>query len=679
LFDEPTMRRFADHYTHLLTTLTQHPDQPISRLEFITPRERLTLLPAWNDTDRPAPDRSVAEWFEDQVRRSPDAVALVHEETRLTYRELNRRANRLAHRLRRLGAGPETVVALLLPRGIDHLVALLAVLKAGAGYLPLDPGHPDERLAYTLSDAGARFVVAAAAHAARVPDGIQAVVFDPSAVQDEPVEDPTPSATPDNLCYVIYTSGSTGRPKGVAMPHRPLVNLMDWQLRRSGLTGPTLHFSAINFDVAFQEIFATLLSGRQLVLIDEEQRRDPEQVLDAVRRFGVERLFCPPMVLEQLAAYAGSTGAGLSGLPLKEIITAGERLTLGHETVAFLAGLPEVVLENHCGPTETHVVTAHALRGRPADWPQIPPIGSPVDNARIHLLDEQLRQVPIGVPGEMYASLAWDSRGYLGRPDLTAERFLPDPFSPRPGRRMYRTGDRARWREDGTLEFLGRVDDQVKIRGYRVEPGEIQSRLTTHPEVAEAAVLTVENAGERRLAAFVTAVAEGTVEPDELRAFLSEVLPDYMVPSSIDVLPALPLTRTGKLDRAALRALTTTGRQTRSTYCAPRNARESLLADIWSAAMGIPRIGVYDDFFELGGHSLLATRVVARIRGECGVDLPLRALFTHRTIAELAPVIDRTGAIEQAPLVRRGKGEGPAPLSYAQERLWFQEQLHPDT
>ena len=674
LFEKATAERFAEHYVTLLSSIAQNPRRPLQDLALANDAELDCLLHGWNDTAADFDtETTVIDEFEKQAARTPDAVALVCGQDRLSFRELNWRANQVAWQLRDQGAGPETLVGLLLPRGIDLVAALLGVLKAGAAYLPLDLEHPDDRVAFMLRDAGAQHVLTTAELVDRVPTGMHPATL--PTPDGRPRANPTRRTTADNLIYVIYTSGSTGRPKGVAMTHRPLLNLLRWQLQRAVSAGPTLQFSAINFDISFQEMFSSWLAGGSVVLVTEEQRRDPAQLLDTMLRTGVRRLFCPPMVLEQIAQAA----AALDELPpLTDIQTAGEQLKLTGEAVDLLDRLPDVRLDNQYGPTEAHVITAHLMTGDPLDWPAAPPVGRPIANTRVYVLDERMQPAPVGIPGEVYVGGVCLARGYLGRPELTAERFLPDPFGTTPGSRLYRTGDLACWHNDGTLRFLGRADDQVKIRGYRIEPGEIAAVLGDHPQVTEAAVVPAELVpGDLRLAAYVVPAPGASPSVAQLRTYLEQRLPDYMVPSYVVPLPKLPLTGPGKLDRKAL-PLPDRASGVAQDYAAPRDDREAAMAHIWAEATGLDRVGIHDDFFDLGGHSLLATRVIARVSKVFGVDLPLRAIFTHRTVARLTAAVGGSTPLADRALTRRPAGEEPV-LSFPQQRLWFLDRLQPGT
>ncbi|MEW2380457.1 amino acid adenylation domain-containing protein, partial [Micromonospora sp. NPDC047812] len=486
---------------------------------------------------------------------------------------------------------------------------------------------------------------------------------------------PVSQASLDNLAYVIYTSGSTGRPKGVAMSHRPLANLIDWQLRRSQVVGPVLQFSSIFFDISFQEMFTAWLGGSYVVLVTDEQRRDPEQLLDVLAAERVRRLHCPPAVLAQIALAARRTGRRLS---LEEVAPAGEQLQITAEIRELATAGDGVAVDNQYGPTEAHVITAGRLTGDPAGWPEFPSIGKPIANTRIYLLDQHLRPVPPGAVGEIYVAGDCLARGYVGRADLTAERFVPDPFATAAGQRLYRTGDLARWRHDGNLEFLGRADRQIKIRGYRVEPGEIEAALLHHPDVAEALVVADQGrTGDTRLLAYAVPAGQALPPGSALRAFLRASLPEYMVPAQVVALPSLPLTATGKVDHTSLPNPADAPVDEVADRVAPRTAEEATIATIWAETLGVPAVGVDDDFFELGGHSLLATQVMARVRGALGIELPLRAIFENRTVATLAlAVAGRSTGADEVRLEPVARGERWVP-SFGQRRLWFMDQLQP--
>ncbi|HET9227885.1 MAG TPA: condensation domain-containing protein, partial [Thermoanaerobaculia bacterium] len=488
--------------------------------------------------------------------------------------------------------------------------------------------------------------------------------------------------TPNNLCYVVYTSGSTGRPKGVAMTHAAITAMLLWQQRTSSAkAGRTLQFTSLSFDVSFQEIFSTWWAGGTLVLVSDDVRRDPPALARLLAEQRIERLFLPFVALQQLAM------AALEGelpLHLREVMSAGEQLYVTPQVAELFSRLPGAELHNHYGPSETHAATWLDLHGDPSRWPERPPIGVPLDHTRLFLLDADLNPVPAGVAGEVWVGGPGLARGYLDRPHLTAERFLPDPFhwagGWKPGDRLYRTGDLARRRPDGILEFLGRRDSQVKIRGQRIELFEVETALARHPAVQQAAAgVRGDSSGSRRLVGYVV-LREGTAAPKfgELRSFLAESLPDVMVPTAWALLEALPLTPTGKLDRRVLaRIEPQEGMGDGETFVGPRTPAEELLAMVWSEVLGVPRVSALDDFFQLGGHSLLATQVASRIREEFGVDLPLRRIFEASTLSAMAAAILDADGAPAAPPIRKAPRTGDLPLSFAQERLWVLDRIQP--
>ncbi|MGA5207436.1 amino acid adenylation domain-containing protein [Streptomyces variegatus] len=680
LFDRATAQALLDRLRLVLTAVAEDPATLTGRVDVTSAEECRLLLETWNDTRREGQLPLLPEWFEAQVAATPDAPAVRFGDETLSYAELNRRANRLAHALIRRGVGPESIVALALPRSPAHIVALLAVVKAGAAHLPLDPDHPAARIRYMLSDARPAVLLTGVETRSAIPDDDPTpllVLDDPrtaALIADGPGTDPSPAERPRPLtlaspAYVIYTSGSTGRPKAVQMTGLGVANMLRWHHGQLG-GGPgtrTAQFTAISFDVSVQEVLSALLFGKTLVVPDEDTRRDPRRFAAWLAEHRVNEIFAPSTVLESLAEAAGE--AGLRVPSLGQIAQAGEALTLSRRMRDFHGHTPRR-LHNHYGPTEAQVLTAHTLPDDPAAWPATAPLGRPVDNVRVYLLDHALRPVPPGATGELYTNTPGLARGYLNRPALTAQRFVADPYG-RPGDRMYRTGDLARWTPDGHLEFLGRADDQLKVRGFRIEPGEIEAALTEHADVAQATVLVrQEQPGDQRLVAYAVPVAGRVPDPHALRGFLRDRLPDYMVPAAVVPLPALPLTSNGKLDRAALPAPDLTragaGRD-------PHTPQEQILCDLFAQVLGLPRVGADDDFFDLGGHSLLATRLAARIRATFGAEPGVRAVFEARTPAGLAQRLDDSGPARPA-LTRRDRPE-VLPLSFAQRRLWFLHQL----
>jgi amino acid adenylation domain-containing protein len=640
LFEAATIDRMVGHFQTLVEAAVADPDRRLSELPLLNEAERRQLLREWNATEAEYPAHAcVHQLFEEQAERTPEAAAVVMRDRSWTYREVNERANRIAHYLRGRGVGPDVCVGICLERSPNLVAAMLGVLKAGGAYVPLDPAYPAERLAFIVSDSQARVILSEGRLAETLPtEGGRVFRLDADweVVGRESDRNPPPAATLDNLAYVIYTSGSTGRPKGVAMSHRPLVNLLCWQRRnlpaREGLR--VLQFASPSFDVSFQEVFSTWLSGGTLVLIDEESRRDAQRLLRELTEGGVGRLFLPPAALQQLAE---ALGDGAPTPPLHQIITAGEQLHVTGLVARLFGRLGGCVLHNHYGPSESHVVTEFVLAGDPAGWPASVPIGRPIDNARIYLLDSRMQPVPVGVPGELYIGGHALARGYVRRPELTAERFLPDPFSAAPGARLYKTGDQARYRPDGNIEFLGRLDQQVKLRGFRIEPGEVEVVLSQHPAVKEAVVAVYAAAsGDKRLAAYYVTHDGSRLSTTELRRFLTEKLPDFMIPNAFVQLEGLPLSPNGKLDRRALPDPDQQRPELAHVLVPPRTQTEQSLAAIWSEVLGVEGVGVHDNFFELGGHSLLATQVVSRVRDALHVELPLRSLFEAPTVAELA-------------------------------------------
>jgi amino acid adenylation domain-containing protein len=695
LFSEATIQRMLRHFETLLEAILADPARPVSELDLLPAEERELVLDRWSgegETEIPAP-RLVHELVADQARRTPDAIAVAHADQRLSYADLDAQADRLGSHLRELGVGPDTVVAICAERSVEMVVAVLGVLKAGGAYAPIDPAYPAERIRFMLADSDAPVLLTQQHLLSGLPDREALTVCLDSDWEStvSSGDAPRPAApTPDNLAYVLYTSGSTGQPKGVAMPHRPLANLLAWQLE-STAPGPvrTLQFASLSFDVAFQEIFSTWCSGGTLVLADEEVRRDPEGLLRLLAQERVERLFLPFVALQNLCEAAEHSEQSVADL--REIITAGEQLKVTPAVRRFFSRHKRCTLFNHYGPTESHVVTALRLSGEAEEWPSLPPIGRPISGAIVRLLDRHLQPVPIGVPGELCIGGVSLARGYLGQPELTAERFVEDPLSSESGARMYRTGDLARHLPDGNIEFLGRIDHQVKVRGYRIEPGEIEAALRDHDSVREALVLTRDD--DRSGAGLVAYLRVDEPGPTaaELHEFLLRTLPTYMVPAAFVTLAEYPLSPNGKVDRRALPAPDDSARMT-AEYAPPADDTEGALADVWAELLGLDRVGRHDNFFALGGHSLLAVRVVSRVRDRLGVELALSAIFDSPTIAGLAAVLDGAGslltAVSLPPILpspreaRRMAGSEDErvvlPASYAEQRLWFLDRLEPD-
>ncbi|MFD9419828.1 amino acid adenylation domain-containing protein, partial [Streptomyces goshikiensis] len=667
LFDRATVETFTDRLLRVLAEAVADPARPVSAWELRDADERARMA-RWNETDRPVPPQSVAEVFAERAARDPEAIAVVAGAERLTFAELGERAGRLAAVLTAEGVGPDTVVALAVPRSADAVVAVLAVLKAGGAYLPLDLDHPAERLAFMLRDAAPVCVVTTRAVADLVA-GTPAVVLDDPRTADRlaaAVPGPDTPVDPEHAAYVIYTSGSTGRPKGVVLRHAGLTRLFRDHERelylpvaaRLGRRVRALHTASFSFDSSWEQLL-WLIAGHELHVLDEFGRRDAEAVVAYVRRAEIDALDVTPSYGRQLV------DAGLLAGPWRPplFLLGGEAVPAALWTELRAVAGVEVV--NYYGPTE---FTVDALVARVGDC-ATPVVGRPLDNARAYVLDARLRPVPAGVPGELYLAGEQNARGYLGRPALTSERFLADPYG-RPGTRMYRTGDLARWRADGLVEFLGRADDQVKIRGFRVELGEVEAALAALAGVSAAAVVVREDMpGIPRLVGYVT----GPADPAALRAELARTLPDHMVPAAVVGLPELPTTVSGKLDRAALPA-PVAGDEAAGR--APAGPVEERVAAVFAQALGLASAGADADFFRLGGHSLLATRVAARLR-EAGTDCSVRDVFEARTVAALAARIGGRGRAARPALVAAALPERPdrLPVSYAQARLWFLHRL----
>jgi amino acid adenylation domain-containing protein/thioester reductase-like protein len=640
-------RRVTQYMHSAVESLVQALDQPLPvlalALSILPHSEQLLVVKGFNATAMPLPrERLIHQLFEAQARRTPDSIALIHGERRLTYLELNAKANQLARYLRERGVCREHPVGICMERSPEMVLGVLAILKAGAAYVPLDPSYPAERLRYMIEDAAPKIVLSADSLSAAVPqDGAEVIAVD-AALDESAAYAATDCdvaelhTTGEDLVYVIYTSGSTGRPKGTAMQHRAMVNLIEWHRRELPLAEGqrVLQFAALSFDVAFQETFSTLCLGGTLVLLDEWVRRDARALTELLNSQRVERLFVPPLMLQSLAECFQMTREAPA--TLKDVITAGEQLRLSAEIVDFFERLADCRLHNHYGPTETHVVTALTLSGDPAAWPPVPTIGQPIANTQIYLLDARRQPVPIGVTGEIYIAGANVARGYLNRPELTAERFLSDPFSDSPAARMYKTGDLGRWRADGSMEYLGRNDHQVKIRGYRIELDEIEAQLALHAQVAKAVAIVREDVpGEKRLVAYVVPRRRPGPSPEELRAHVKGALPEHMVPSAFVILDTLPQTPTGKLDRRALPA-PQIGSQGSQRYQPPQGVTEQALAEIWQRLLGAGRVSRDDNFFELGGHSLLVLKALFEIRRALGCTLKVTDLYRSPSVRELA-------------------------------------------
>ncbi|MEU1014063.1 non-ribosomal peptide synthase/polyketide synthase [Streptomyces sp. NPDC005898] len=696
LFDATTVTSLADRLCLLLTELAEDPERPVRSLAWTTAEERRRLLADWNGTEEGRPADTLDALFAAQAARTPDAEALTCGDERLDYAGLDARASRLAHRLAELGAGPETFVALALPRSTDLVVAVLAVLKTGAAYLPIDPRLPAERVRHLLADAAPVTLVTTRQSPAAGPDVPRLLLDDPQVRADlarRPAAGLAGRALPESPAYAIYTSGSTGRPKGVVVPHANVVRLFTRTRHWFGFGADDVWtlFHSYAFDFSVWELWGPLLHGGRLVIVPEDTARSPEDFLRLLADERVTVLNQTPSAFYPLIRADAELPDVADRLALRTVVFGGEALDVGR-LADWYARHPDTAprLVNMYGITETTVHVTYAGLDRAAARPgAASPIGTGIPDLRLYVLDDTLQPVPPGAVGELFVAGEGLARGYLNRPGLTATRFLADPFG-RPGTRMYRTGDRARWRADGTLEYLGRADQQVKIRGYRIEPGEIEAALHAHPGVGAAAVGVYEDsAGTRRLVAHVvgtrtgTGSGTGTGEPAtapaaaELRAHLEGLLPAHMVPAAYVPMAALPLTANGKLDRRALPAPGPDGFAAEGTRTSPRTPAERLVAAAWTDVLDIEEAGADDDFFALGGDSILAVRVTSRLRAAFGTDVSPRMLFTHSTLRDLAAALGEPGGADTADAISATAPDAPAPLSYAQQRLWFLDRFEP--
>jgi amino acid adenylation domain-containing protein len=639
LFERGTIQRMICHYRNLLEAITENPSQRVGELPMLAESERQQLLVEWNRTERDYPrERCLAGLFEDQVEKNPEAVAVVFGDQTLSYGELNQRANRLGHYLQSLSVGPEVLVGICVERSLEMVVGLLGILKAGGAYLPLDPGCPKERLAFMLADAKVKVLLTQEkliSTTAQLPAQIICLDRDWANAARMPLENVVSEASPENLAYISYTSGSTGRPKGVAITHRNVVRLVK-NTNFAELTPDQtfLQLAPISFDASTLEIWGSLLNGARLVVMPPHAPSLAE-LGSTLRQHQVTTLWLTAglfqlMVDEQLSSLQ----------TLRQLLAGGDVLSAPHVR-KVLQGIGPNRLINGYGPTENTTFTCCYSMTATTEIESSVPIGRPVANTEVFVLDSHLQLTPVGVPGELFAAGAGLARGYLNRPELTAERFIPHPFSAVPGACLYRTGDRARYHPDGNIEFLGRVDHQVKLRGFRIELGEIEQVLGLHPNVREALVILREDAvspgpieSGKQLVAYVVLGAKPAFAMSELRQFLSEKLADYMVPSAFVALAALPLNANGKVDRTALPAPDRSSAA--DGFVAPRTPIEEQIAAVWRKVLGWDRVGIHDNFFELGGHSLMATQVASRLPESFGVQLPLRVLFEKPTVAQLA-------------------------------------------
>ncbi|MBG1243498.1 non-ribosomal peptide synthetase [Nostoc sp. NZL] len=673
VFDASTIERMTGHFQTLLAGIVANPKVPVSQLPLLTEIERYQLLYKWNDTQRDYPqDKCIHQLFEEQVERSPDAIAVVFEDQQLTYQELNQRANQLAHHLQKLGVGPEVLVGICVERSLEMVVGLLGILKAGGAYLPLDPDYPQQRLSFMLSDAKAKVLLTQQRLVERLTEHEAAVVCwdsDWQTFAQEDAENFARGVKSTNLAYVLYTSGSTGRPKAVAIEHRSPVALVSWasEVFSSQQLAGVLASTSICFDLSVFELFVPLCWGGKVILAVNALHLPTLPTANQVTLINT----VPSAIAELIRVISlpdGVCTVNLAGEPLQNQLVQQiyQQKTIQH-------------VFNLYGPSEDTTYSTFALIEKGIS--QLPTIGRPIANTQAYILDRYLQPVPIGVPGELYISGSGLARGYLNARELTQEKFISHPFSNDPHSRLYKTGDLVRYLSDGNIEYLGRIDYQVKIRGFRIELGEIESVLAQHPDVETSVVIARQDTpNTQSLVAYFVPSHKQTLTISELRQFLKRKLPEYMVPSAFVMLETLPLTPNGKLDRKALPAPDTARPELDKVFVAPRTPIEEVIAGIWTQVLGLEKVGSNDNFFELGGHSLLATQVISRLRDAFQVELPLRYLFESPTIAELAQSIEE--------LMKAGQGlkelpiqpcsrQTNLPLSFAQQRLWFIDQLEP--
>ncbi|AVH65365.1 non-ribosomal peptide synthetase [Nostoc sp. 'Peltigera membranacea cyanobiont' N6] len=719
-FDADTIDRMIGHLLTLLQGITTNSHRNIGELPLLTPAEKDLLLVQWNATQAAQPiNDCIHQLFEQHVEKTPESVAVVYENQRFTYRELNQRANQLAHHLQRLGIKPDAPVGICLERSLEAAVAILATLKAGGACVPLDPTYPPERLAFILADTGATVVLTQASLKGIGDWGLgtreqENLVRDSDSLPSTQSPVPSPQmillnegwdaiakesdinlqtdTQAQNLAYIIYTSGSTGTPKGTLVPHRSLTNLIEHHQAKMTTGVGVLQFASLSFDVSYHEMFAAWGLGGTLYMIGESDRKDLDKLIQLLAQEPIAKVFLPVTLWQQLAEIYGDEEHLFQNI--REAIACGEQLQITQPMIKLFGRLENCRLYNLYGPTEADLVTSYTFGDQPEEWPIYPPIGKPAVNVQVYLLNHNLQPVPIGVPGELYVSGDGLARGYLNRPDLTEQKFVPNPFYNSKFKipygnakgvqnsKLYKTGDLARYLSDGNIEFLGRIDDLVKVRGFRVELGEVEAVLSKHPQINQAvAKVFGQSAREKYLVAYFVPIQGQTVTIEQLRTFLQDQLPDYMIPSAFVQMESFPLTSNGKVNRRTLLEPTTSRPELAQTFVAPRTPTEEILAGIWRDVLGLEQVGIYDNFFNLGGHSLLATQVISLTRKAFKVELPLRSLFESPAIATLARTVETATKHELSPDIIPFKAvrtcDGVLPISLTQLEFWFFEQFYP--
>jgi amino acid adenylation domain-containing protein len=672
--------RMLGHLRTLLTTIGTQPEQSLTIVSILSEAELQQLLIEWNSTATTYPrEHTIPQLFVEQVERTPDAIAVVSGSDQLTYRELNERANKLVRHLHDLGVGPDVPVGLCLERSVEMIVSLLAILKAGGAYVPFEAGYPAERLSLMFEDSGVPVLLTTESLLEQLPTHWAQVVCvdaDGDLISAQSSEDINSTLSPDNLAYIMYTSGSTGVPKGVSVTHRNVVRLVKetnyFAFDRSQVF---LQNAPLSFDASTFEIWGSLLNGARLVLM-LPHTPSLEELGEVFRQYGITTVWLTAGLFHMMVDERPQELA-----TLRHLLAGGDVLFASHVRRA-LDALDEGQLINGYGPTENTTFTCCCpMSSLPPDATSVP-IGRPISNTQVYLLDQELRPVPAGVTGELYIGGDGLARGYNNRPDLTAERFVPDPFSAVPGSRLYRTGDLARYMSDGQIDFLGRRDFQVKVRGFRIELEEVEVTLSCHPSIRQCIVTVRSDGTDKQLVAYAVLDEARTLTAADMRSFLREKLPEYMVPTQFVTLDAFPLTPNGKTDRRALPAFDVKTPETYEDYAAPRTPIEELLVGIWSEVLDVSLVGIRDNFFDLGGHSLRATQIASRVSDAFQIALPIRLLFESPTIEAMAAFIESerysSGNKVPPPLKRIDRNQ-PLPLSFAQQRLWFINQLEPES
>ena len=631
-----------------LGSMISDKSEKVSDISLLTQEKKIEIVEKWNETSSPLPnENSVKELFESLTADHSDDIALEFGKQSMTYRELHEQSNRLANYLVSIGVKEDTFVGISVERSFDMIVSLIAIFKAGAAYLPLDKSYPAERIEYMINDSGVKFIITKRSDSGTLPDTEARIIYiddESSEINKLSTDTPSLMPAPESAAYMIYTSGSTGRPKGVIMHNRALVNLLNWQFngQHFGKALTTLQFTTLSFDVAFQEIFSSLLSGGKLIVMSESERKDLRQVLKILSDRKVQRLYLPFIALQEIAElYSSSADVKLH---LQEVMTAGEQLQNTTAIRSMFKDLKTAVFTNQYGPTEAHVVTSYTLTGDPDQWPYNAPIGKPVFNTKIYILDQMMKPVPPGVSGELFIGGVQVARGYHNKEELTKEKFITAPFGKNDSERVYRTGDVARYMPDGNIEFLGRADNQIKYRGYRIELGEIESVLNDFNKVSTSAVVIRDASnGEKRLAAYAVLKHGEECNTAELKNKLSETLPDFMLPADYVFLKEMPLLPSGKVDLRSLPEPERNVSASTNGYVEPGTELELQLVRIWEKVLGVKQIGITDNFFELGGHSLLALRLFGYIEKLTGKKLAISTLFSHPTIEQFGEILKTEG------------------------------------